>query len=429
MRVSTSSIVVVAFLSTAILTACGGSNNGLSSSTPMSVAPQFAGPLSLSRSRITGERTYVRPAYSVLYSFKGGSEDGANPYAALLDINGELYGTTDGGGANSAGTVFTITTSGKETVLYSFKGPPDGQQPQADLLSVKGTLYGTTYEGGAYNSSGTVFAITTSGTETVLHSFSLGSGDGANPQAGLVNVKGALYGTTTFGGLNPCSGEGCGTIFSITTHGKETVLYGFNEQHDGEYPLASLINVKGTLYGTTYQGGAITCSSQGCGTAFSITPSGAETVLHSFGGSGDGKYPDASLVNVNGALYGTTQTGGAKGRGTVFLITPSRKETVLHSFKGGSGDGEDPDAGLTNVNGKLYGTTSAGGTNNEGTVYTITTSGKETVLHSFKGGSGDGDAPWAGLINVNGTLYGTTKSGGANDDGTVFSLSPVKRLR
>ena len=399
----------------AILAGCGGG-----SGTPLS--PSTAG--------LTAERRHARPAYSVLYSFKGYSDDGALPVAALINVNGTLYGTTSNGGANGLGTVFAIT-SGKETVLHSFGAQGDGALPHASLINVKGTLYGTTFEGGANCSAsggcGTVFKITTSGAETVLHSFGK-KRDGGYAGAGLINVKGTLYGTTIGGGAT-----GYGTVFAITTSGKETVLHSFGVGSlDGVFP-AGLINVKGTLYGTTYEGGA------SYGTVFSITTSGTATVLYSFaGGSGDGAFPNAGLLDVKGTLYGTTTYGGTgscldgrgSGCGTVFSITTSGTETVLYSFQGGSGDGKDPGAALLNVKGSLYGTTGSGGGDRCakhqgcGTVFAITTSGAETVLYSFKGGSGDGKDPLAGLINVNDMLYGTTRVGGAYGYGTVFSLSP-----
>jgi uncharacterized repeat protein (TIGR03803 family) len=229
------------------------------------------------------------------------------------------------------GTVFAITTSGKETVLHSFgTSSGDGQYPEAGLLNVKGTLYGTTSEGGAYN-EGTVFAMKTSasGTETILHSFGA-SGDGEEPYAGLINVNGTLYGTTAFGGNSRCSENSCGTVFAITTSGKETVLHSFSGAPDGFGPYAGLINVKGTLYGTTTYGGGGGCGGLGCGIVFSITPSGTETVLHTFAGyPDDGGEPEAGLLNVNGTLYGTTMSGGSvdndhcdDGCGTVFAIKP-----------------------------------------------------------------------------------------------------------
>lgn len=371
------------------------------------------------------------PAYSVLYSFKGGFEDGANPTAGLINLNGTLYGTTlDGGGDEchhvGCGTAFAITKSGRESVLYDFKGNFKGKKglhPFSALLDVNGALYSTTAGGGA-NNDGTVFAITTSGKETVLHSFEGPPDDGEFPVAGLINVNGTLYGTTEWGGS--C---GCGTVFSITTSGGETVLHSFaGGSEDGDHPYAGLIHVNGTLYGTTRFGGSGSCSYSGisgCGTVFSITTSGTETVLYSFkGGETDGETPEAGLIDINGTLYGTTVGGGAHSDGTVFSITTSGAETVLHSFPGHKRDGKYPDAGLVNAKGILYGTTGEGGANRSGTVFKITTSGKETVLYSFNGGKTDGASPQASLIVVNGKLYGTTEYGGASDDGTVFSLAP-----
>jgi uncharacterized repeat protein (TIGR03803 family) len=394
----------------------------------------------------SAERTQVRPAYSVLYSFKRGN-DGGDPHAGLINVEGTLYGTTEyGGGPCHArcfgGTVFAITTSGAETVLHSFKdGSGDGKDPRAGLINVNGTLYGTTIHGGGASCyCGTVFKVTLSGQETVLYSFA-GEPDGAGPDAAdLLSVNGTLYGITYYGGSRFClrygDPHGCGTVFKITTSGKETVLHSFGRWGDGAHPYAGLINVNGTLYGTTEFGGSGSCGSyanSGCGTVFTIKTSGAETVLYSFkGGSGDGEYPtQAALVDVNGTLYGTNKGGGTNNWGTIFSITTSGKESVLHSF-GSSSDGVLPHGGLLDVNGALYGTTSNGGSGSClrygyahgcGTVFQTTTSGKETVLHSF-GGSGDGEYPYAGLINVNGTLYGTTTHGGAKDVGTVFSLKP-----
>ncbi len=381
-------------------------------------------PLSPSPAGVPAERTRVRPAYAVIYSFKGGT-DGALPYAVLINVNDTLYGTTFKGGARCGptrcGTVLSLTTAGAESVLHKFhRSLGDGADPQAGLLNVNGTLYGTTQSGSA-NGYGTVLSITTSRTEKVLYSFKGGSGDGAGPAAGLINVSGTLYGTTSAGGATED-----GTVFAITTSGKERVLYSFGGSGDGESPYAGLVNVNGTLYGTTLQGGA-----NGEGTVFSITTSGKERVLHSFNIT-DGWYPTAGLISVKGTLYGTTDEGGANiGDGTVFAITTSGKETVLHSFAGGKGDGYIPVAGLLNVNGTLYGTTLRGGAHCEGgsehgcgTVFSITTSGGETVIHSFGGDPADGALPRAGLINVKGTLYGTTEVGGAGGYGTVFSLTP-----
>jgi uncharacterized repeat protein (TIGR03803 family) len=291
---------------------------------------------------------------TVLYSFKGGS-DGQSPTAGLIDVNGTLYGTTSDGN-DCCGTVFAITTSGAETVLHTFAGGPgDGADPVANLININGTLYGTTASGGA-NGDGTVFTITTSGAETVLYSFKGYPDDGTAPSGSLMNVGGKLYGTTRLGGSHCGKGHGCGTVFAITTSGTETMLYSFKgHPHDGQWPgRANLIDIGGMYYGTTARGGV-----RDYGAAFKITKSGNETLLQSFLNVTDGGSPGA-LINVGGTLYGTAVFGGGSGGGTVFSITTSGTLTVLHRF-GGSGDGDEPVAGLINVNGTLYGTTRAGG--------------------------------------------------------------------
>ncbi|MGC2649501.1 MAG: choice-of-anchor tandem repeat GloVer-containing protein [Candidatus Cybelea sp.] len=388
--------------------------------------------------------------YKSLYSFKGG-KDGVGPLAGLTAVNGTLYGTTAGGGGKSGdGTVFSITTSGAESVLYSFKGEPDGSYPRADLIALSGALYGTTVAGGESDQHGTVFKVSTSGAEHVLYRFKGGT-DGASPQAGLIVVNGTLYGTTEGDGVK--SG---GTVFKITTSGAEHVLYHFKGGSDGARPFAGLIAVNGTLFGTTLYGGGSGCRhygvAYGCGTVFKITTSGTESVLYSFKGGKDGCDPVAGLVNVKGTLYGTTANGGTSpcdgssygrsGFGTVFKITTSGAEHVLYRFKNSSDSGDNPGAALIAVKGTLYGSTAAGGKNDCsyggcGTVFAVSTSGKERVLYSFKGvynGGTDGTYPNARLIVVNGTLYGTTAAGGVygceggvsgvNGCGTVFRISP-----
>jgi uncharacterized repeat protein (TIGR03803 family) len=371
-------------------------------------------------------------AENIIYSFQGDSAstgDGANPAAGLIDVNGVLYGTTAGGGVyglpgdnNGLGTVFSVTLYGTETVLHRFgaqRDEPDGRYPEAALIDADGTLYGTTQAGGS-SGRGTVFSITQSGTEALLHTFR--GHDGEHPNAGLINVRGRLYGTTSGGGQ-----YGRGTAFSVTTSGSEKRLHSFGASGDGWGPGAGLVDINGTLYGTThYQNNSLLF-----GTVFALTQSGNETVLHSFeGGPKDGTFPAASLIEVNGRLYGTTLLGGAHkcftrgngGCGTVFSITPSGAERISHSF-GAAGDGVEPAASLISINGTLYGTTAAGGTYDRGTIFSINAHGAETVLHSF-GADGDGQNPQANLLDVDGTLYGTTFSGGTYRLGTVFSFSP-----
>jgi uncharacterized repeat protein (TIGR03803 family) len=334
---------------------------------------------------------------------------------------------------SGCGTVFTVTPSGREKVLHSFGAyGRDASSPRAGLIDVGGTLYGTTEFGsygcyGYYTDAycGTVFSITPNGAEKVLHTFAPNGSDGTSPLAGLIDVKGTLYGTTEYGGSGTCyppSGPACGTVFSITTGGTEGVVYSFRARQDGAHPYAGLIDVKGKLYGTTDSGGA-----HDSGTVFTITPGGTEKVLHTFTAAPDGAKPVAGLIDVNGTLYGTTLTGGAYSCGsqgscgTVFSITPGGTEKVLHSFGDGT-DGAGPRASLVDLNGKLYGTTTRGGEHDDGTVFSITPGGTEKVLHSFNGT--DGAGPYAALIDVKGTLYGTTEAGGAYNYGMVFSLKP-----
>lgn len=376
---------------------------------------------------------------TALYSFGSQSGDGIYPSAGLvMDSKGNLYGTTStggsGGGVMGYGTVFRVAPDGTETVLYEFGSQSgDGNYPAAGLVRGKrGVLYGTTLKGGGSGCQGfgcgTVFMVDKRGKETVLYSFGSQSGDGANPQAGLVMDKeGNLYGTTYSGGAyGNDGGTGYGTVFKVTPAGAETVLYNFGGQSgDAAHPYAGLIlDKKGNLYGTTTSGGATSN-----GTVFEITPAGTETVLYSFAphfGDGDGWFPYGGLVmDAKGNLYGTT-IGGVKHGGTVFKLTRVGKETVLYNFGSQSGDGDFPYAGLVKDKvGNLYGTTYDGGAIGAGTVFRITPSGTETVLYSFGSQSGDGEFLYGGLVmDKSGNLYGNTYQGGANGYGVVFKVTP-----
>ena len=357
-------------------------------------------------------------AYKVLYAFAGGT-DGAHPEASLIVSGGALYGTTIEGGKNNDGTVFAITTAGVESVVHTFTGQPDGALPVAPLVDGGGTLYGTTQSGGLANvnspvGNGTVFSIDLNRNEKVVYSFT-GGADGGSPAAGLIAVGGLFYGTTSSGGAG-----GNGTVFRVDSSGVERVLHGFAGGSDGADPVAPLLGYGGSRYGTTVSGGTA-----GKGTIFKLSSAGVESIVDSFaGGTADGAAPASGLVELNGIFYGTTTEGGAHNKGTVFSLDPSiGVETVLHSFSGFPSDGADPAGGLIAVNGVLYGTTRSGGGSNDGTVFSLTTSGTETILHSFRGGN-DGSQPDAGLVNDDGTFYGTTAEGGAAGYGTVFKIRP-----
>jgi uncharacterized repeat protein (TIGR03803 family) len=361
-------------------------------------------------------------SYKVLYSFAG-QPGGALPRGPLTSMHGTLHGTTDLGGAHNWGTFFGMSPAGKVRVLYSFgKNGADGRQPNG-LTDLNGVLYGTTFSGGDQEGDGTVFAVGTFGKETVLYTFG-GGKDGATPEAELSALNGTLYGTTNNGGAS--QGNGFGTVFAVSTSGKERVLYRFKGGSDGEYPEGGLLDVKGALYGTTFGGGLDSCSPYGCGTVFSVTLGGKKHIVYSFKGGADGASPEAALISLNGNLYGTTFNGGTHGRGTVFAVSTTGKERVAYSFKGGT-DGAGPIAPLVAVNGVLYGTTYGGGLYNCassyscGTVFSLTTAGRERVLHRF-GNVPDGALPRASLFAMKGVLYGTTSAGGSDNQGIVFQI-------
>jgi uncharacterized repeat protein (TIGR03803 family) len=312
----------------------------------------------------------------VLHSFTGG-KDGGYPVAGVItDAAGNLYGTTLEGGAFGAGTVFKVDTSGHETALYSFgkTGNYDGAFPYAGLImDAAGNLYGTTSSGGLPPYAGTVFKIDLSGHETFEYAFT-NRGDGEYPLASLIaDANGILYGTTYYGGAS-----GAGTVFKLdTTTGTDTVLYSFSGGADGSNPVAGVImDAKGNLYGTTMFGGTSpNCGPVGCGVAFKLDTAGTETVLHTFGlgGRGEGANPTAGLVlDAKGNLYGTTEYGGggSNGAGMVFKLDATGKETKLEVFTGLQ-DGGFPYAGLIRDNaGNLYGTGQFGGNLTDCTSYT-----------------------------------------------------------
>ena len=207
----------------------------------------------------------------------------------------------------------------------------------------------------------------------------------------------------------------------------ETVLHSFAFAGDGTHPDGALIEgTDGNFYGMTSAGGS---ANTGNGTVFKLTPAGAETVLYSFAGApSDGNLPYAVrlLQGSDGNFYGTTEGGGTNNLGIVFRLTAAGIETVLYSFSGGPNDGDSPVGNLIEgSDGSLYGTTAFGGAYGKGSVFKLTPSGTATLLYSFSGSRGDGTEPNAGLtLGSDGTVYGTTNSGGINNQGTFFNIVP-----
>ena len=296
--------------------------------------------------------------------------------------------------------------------LYAFAGGKDGAAPRAGLIEVNTALYGTTQLGGGticqyFFGCGSVFKVSITGTERVLHGFT--KSDGAYPVTRLLNVNGTLYGTTSEGGA-----KNGGTVFKLSTSGTAQTIRTFNGPN-GWFPAGDLTELNGVLYGTTFTGGDKSCMVRGsktCGTVFGLSVAGKKRLSYAFGrgsNSHDAARPYAGLVALNGELFGTTTFGGAHGKGTVFAIAPSGKERVVYSFHGS--DGFYPAAPLVVVQGKLYGTTESGGATYNGAVFEVSPSGKEQTLYSFRGGR-DGASPEDGLVYIKGALYGTTYAGG-----------------
>jgi uncharacterized repeat protein (TIGR03803 family) len=374
--------------------------------------------------------------------FYGTPPDGEYPNGLVQGASGYLYGTTFEGGSvgnDIEGTVFKISTSGTETILDNFYAESLNGNQAGLVLATNGDFYGTTYSNGA------LYKVTASGAFTTLYGFCATGlpdcADGANPMSTLVQASnGDLYGTTGGGGA-----YGQGTIFKATTAGVLTTLHSFcatenteGDCLDGHAPYTAMIQgTNGDLYGATHNNGA-----NGAGTVYKMTTAGVFTTLYSFcalSGCSDGEYPYAALVQgADGNFYGVTGSGGACAfgcGGTFFTITPSGVLTTLYSFcnLADCADGNYPLALIQATDGNFYGMTGAGGANNDGTIFQITPSGSLTTEHSFDGTDGIVSedfqpGPWL-IQDTNGTFYGVTSEGGANYqsctscNGTVFSLS------
>jgi uncharacterized repeat protein (TIGR03803 family) len=403
---------------------------------------------------------FAVPSEQILYSFcpASGCSDGEGPFAPLIfDAAGNLYGTTEEGGAYGSGMVFELSPGvhggWTEKVLHSFNNDgTDGYSPTSGLVfDAAGNLYGTTTVGGVYD-WGSVFELVAGvggqWTEHVLHSFQNDGNDGTVPFLGtlIFDGSGNLYGTTTQGGGGQGCTFGCGTVFELTpgANGQwtEKILHRFVGD-DGSQPQSGLIwDTHGNLYGTTWAGGTA-----GFGAVFELSPGvngeWQEKVLHSFlNNDQDGTSPLAALIfDANGNLYGTTKWGGTGGAGTVFELmrvssaaSAQWPERVLHSFQDNGADGFLPYASLAmDAAGNLYGTTYDGGASRScgaagcGTVFVLVPNMQgqwiEHLLHSFS--ILDGSNPLAGLIfDPNGNLYGTTGNGGSYGGGTVFEIVP-----
>ncbi len=358
-------------------------------------------------------RAGAKATYTVLYKFKGGQDGSGSGANVTVDDAGNIYGTTDFGGASFDGVVFKIAPNGKETLLHTFSGP-DGAQPDgAVIVRPNGDIYGSAGSGGA-GGNGVLFLLSAKGKFKVLHDFT--STDGSFIRGNLYRDKqGNLYGTALFSGANSS-----GTVFKYGSDGTFTVLHAFAaDGSDGQYPEHGVVADKaGNLYGVTAFGGA-----SGEGTVYKIDTGGNLTTLHSFTGGADGGFLYGGLaIDQDGNLYGSTVDGGASDAGTVFKLSSTGTLTTLYNFAGGSDVG-GPEGDMRLVGKRLDSTATGGGDPSCqcGGVYEVSLTGKEKVLHAFTGADGSGYS--AGLTPALGLLYGTTQSGGANENGVVFSVS------
>ncbi|HTS34968.1 MAG TPA: choice-of-anchor tandem repeat GloVer-containing protein [Candidatus Solibacter sp.] len=377
--------------------------------------------------------------FKTILSFNG-TTDGAYPSAGFVkDASGNLYSTTQAGGVfnfGNGGTVYKLDRQRRETVLYSFcalTNCADGGVPFGGVtLDSAGNLYGAASGGGKYG-FGAVFKLDPSGKETVLYSFQgmARNSDGSSPGYGNLvrDAAGNLYGTTLNGGL-PCSqsAAGCGVIYKINPAGSESIIHRFTGGADGGVPPTNLIaDAGGRLYGTTSWGGA-----NNCGEIFKVSAQEQSTgirhltVLYSFNCETDAWFPNAGLIrDAHGVLYGTGAFGGTWSRGGVFKFDPSTGvETLLYSFQGGTSDGCAPSLSslILDAQGNLYGTTPNCGATGYGDIFKLDPSGNETVLYNFENG---GIPQGTMLREAAGDFIGTTYFD-ANFAccGTVFKFTP-----
>lgn len=411
-----------------------------------------------------GSQPAQSQTYTVLHSFTGG--DGYWPYAGLtIDAEGNLYGTTLYGGyegapcdGGSCGTVFKLTRTGASWILstlYAFKGGDDGKFPLARVVfGSDGRLYGTTSRGGGNGNggdgNGTVFSLTPPPTvcrntlcpwaESILYRFAGGS-DGDLPNGEVVfDEIGNIYSTTQGGGELDCGGFGCGVVYKLTPSSRgwtENVLYTFTDSTDGAIPNGTLIfDANGDLYGAALLGGGgFSDCYLGCGTVYELIPSGSgwtENTLYVFQAQNDGEWPISGLIfDSVGNLYGTASAGGVNNGGTVVELVHASGSWTLYrifSFPTISGGTPGPQGSLVmDAAGNLYGTTSYDGPFGNGSAFELTNVGwTQTVLHNFTDGDpGGGSVPFSNLVfDAHGNLYGTTSHGGRRGGGVVFEITP-----
>jgi uncharacterized repeat protein (TIGR03803 family) len=419
--------------------------------------PQVLAILSLA---ILATASALAQTVTILHDFPATADDGNLPWSPLIfDDQDNLYGVTRYGGNDlgaagpGKGIIYEISASGDETILHAFNGPDgDGVNPLGPIVRFHGSLYGTTLGGSTnrkctvHGGCGTIYRLT-NGKITILHSFT--SLEGTSPAGVARDSSGNLFGATLYGGVGTptpaCPSQGCGTIFQYSQR-KESVLYTFLGQPDGETPNGELLlDSAGNIFGTTRFGGAFNH-----GTVFELAPKGdgtwTENLLYSFRGDTDGSEPYGGVVmDAKGDLYGTTFSGGLRsncgfqkrklGCGAIYKMVRntdgSWSERSVYLFGGKDVDGIFPIGDLViDKQGNLYGVTNAAIGSISGnfvwsTAFELTTDGTEILVATFMHDGTTGFWPVSGLtLGASGNLYGTTTEGSANGYGTVFKITP-----
>jgi len=359
-------------------------------------------------------------AQSVLYNFQG-TPDGANPVGSVVPVTLSSTDSDSVARTKRAGVEGTNPKTASAGAYAPIVGPPQ-------LFGLYFRVYGTTQYGGS-DYHGTVFSIDLAGNENVVYSFQGGTSDGANPTAGLSwpDSNGNLYGVTGSGGAN-----GGGIIFSLNTNtGIESLLHSFAAPGatggDGWYPSASptVVGVGGTtmVYGSTLGGGK-----NGIGMIWSLNLGLRYTDMYDFNGVTDGGSPMTPLISLPNGLLAGAANGGSYNPGVVFTINPTTNAfTVLHSFSGGSSDGGGPTGITADGNGNIYGLTTFGCGYDYGCFYEIPAGGVFTVLHNFAGPPADGASAAGAIYNApSNSLFLTTFSGGTNDAGVASCFNLTK---
>lgn len=339
------------------------------------------------------------------------SVDGSFPKGSLIESNGKLWGLTSKGGLGKVGVIFNLNVDGTNyTKVHDFQNH-NGIKPTGRLLEANKKLWGMTQEGGS-NGLGVIFNMDRDGSNYMeVHHFD--GTNGGRPICNLIESNGKIWGMTRVGGANRF-----GEIFSLNLDGTNyKIVHSFTELNS--YLRGSLMGSNGKIWGMLNSGGL-----NGYGSIFSLALDGTNfTVVHDFD-QVKGSYPEGNLVESNGKLWGMTYSGGINDRGVIFnLDLEGTNFTKIHDFDNTNG-GNPYFNSLVEIDNKLWGMTRVGGLNPGGVIFNLALDGTNfKKVHDFDTSNGNGNYPQGGLVEQNGKLWGLTESGGLNYNGVMFNLN------